>query len=411
LQVEIITIGTEILLGQIVDTNATKLATMLKEIGVDLFYKTTVGDNHDRIVSVLDNALNRVDVIITSGGLGPTADDITRQAVADVTGRPLSYSPALEAEIAERFHSFGRHMAENNKQQAYIPEGAMPLSNPVGTAPCFLAEDKSGRGCIISLPGVPRELGYMMTHTVIPLLVERMGGAKLLKIRTLKIAAMGESNIDQAIRDLMESSNPTVGLAAHGGQTDIRIAAKADTEADIATLIAPMEAKLRERLGVAIFGAEDDTLAGVVGQLLVDQNVTVSIVDMLTQGRLKRWFVEAKHETCVTDYLMPDNVQTVVETLNLDDSPSSDIFAQNVASHITKQKKSQFGLALVGPFENGSTMIAVATPTGQVYSWPSRFYQDSKHVQRWLAFLGLDWLRRVLLGQLESPVDWDTDIN
>ncbi|MDM8520983.1 CinA family nicotinamide mononucleotide deamidase-related protein [Anaerolineales bacterium HSG6] len=407
MQAEIITIGTEILLGQIVDTNAAKLATMLKGIGVDLYYKTTVGDNHGRIVEVFNNALNRVDVVITSGGLGPTADDITRQAVADVTGRPLRYSSVLEAEIAERFRSFGRNMAENNKQQAYIPEGATPLSNPVGTAPCFLAEDISGRGCIISLPGVPRELEYMMIHTVIPLLIERMGGAKLLKTRILKTAAVGESNVDQAIRDLMDSANPTVGLAAHGGQTDIRIVAKADTEAEITALIAPMEAKLRERLGVAIFGADDDTLAGVVGQLLVEQNATINVVDMLTQGRVKAWFVEAGHENCITDYLMPDSVQIVAQTMKLDIMVAPNLFAEHVA--MAKQHaepKKQFSLALIGPFEDSSTIIAIATPTGQVYSWPSRFYQNSDYVKRWLTFLGLDWLRRVLLGQLRSPVDW-----
>ena len=159
---EIVMIGTELLLGELVDTNANRLARALRDIGLDLLYKTTVGDNEKRITEVLNLALDRSDVIITSGGIGPTADDVTRQAVANATGRNLVYSTELEAQIEARFRSFGRKMAENNKHQAYIPEGALPLPNPVGTAPCFLSEDTRGRGGVISLPGVPRELEHMM---------------------------------------------------------------------------------------------------------------------------------------------------------------------------------------------------------------------------------------------------------
>ena len=265
---EIVMIGTELLLGEIVDTNANRLAIALRDIGLDLYYKTTVGDNETRITEILNRALDRSDAVITSGGIGPTVDDLTRQAVANATGRKLVYSDELEAQIAERFRRFGREMAENNKRQAYIPEGAAPLSNPVGTAPCFLSEDRRGRGFVISLPGVPRELEYMMEHTVIPLLVARMGGMKVTKVRVLRTCAVGESNVDRAIGDLMTSANPTVGLAAHVGQTDVRIAAKADTEAEADALIAEMETKLRERLGVAIYGVARESLPDVVGQLL-----------------------------------------------------------------------------------------------------------------------------------------------
>lgn len=152
---EIVMIGTELLLGEIVDTNATILARMLRDIGLDLYYKTTVGDNEARITAVLNLALDRSPMVITSGGLGPTVDDMTRQAVANATGRKLVYSEELEGQVAARFRSFGRAMADNNRRQAYIPEGALPLSNPVGTAPCFLSEDLRGRGFIVSLPGVP----------------------------------------------------------------------------------------------------------------------------------------------------------------------------------------------------------------------------------------------------------------
>ena len=225
---ELVMIGTELLLGERVDTNANLLAKALRNIGLDLYYKTSVGDNEDRITEVLNLALDRSDIILTSGGLGPTVDDITRQAVANATGRKLVYSKELEHQIASRFRSFGREMADNNKRQAYIPEGAIPLKNPVGTAPCMLSEDVNGRGCIITFPGVPRELEYMLENVVIPILIDRMGGVKITKVHTLKTCAVGESSIDRVIGDLMTTSNPTVGLAAHVGQTDVRIAAKDD---------------------------------------------------------------------------------------------------------------------------------------------------------------------------------------
>ncbi len=290
---EIVMIGTELLLGELVDTNANRLAKALRDIGLDIYYKTTVGDNEARITEVLNLALDRSDVILTSGGIGPTVDDMTRQAVANATGRKLIYSTDLEAQIAARFRSFGREMAENNKRQAYIPEGALPLTNPAGTAPCFLSEDVRGRGFIISLPGVPRELEYMMKHTVLPLLVERMGGAKVTKIRILRTCAVGESNVDRAIGDLMATKNPTIGLAAHAGQTDVRITAKADTEAEADSLIASLEAEVRHRLGVAIYGVETETVPDVIGQLLAKKKIKLGVIDTLTRGLLTRKLIDA----------------------------------------------------------------------------------------------------------------------
>ena len=290
---EIVMIGSELLLGELVDTNANRLAVALRNIGLDLYYKTTVGDNEGRITDVLNLALDRSDVVITSGGIGPTVDDVTRQAAANATGHRLVYSRELEAEIAERFRSFGRKMAENNRRQAYLPEGAAPLTNPVGTAPCFLSEDVNGRGCIISLPGVPRELQHMLDNTVIPLLVERIGGIKVTRVRVLRTCAVGESNIDRGIGDLMTGGNPTVGLAAHSGQTDVRITAKADSEDEADLLIDEMETELRKRLGIAIYGAGKETVAEVVGNLLADRSLKLGIADTLTGGQIARDLTEA----------------------------------------------------------------------------------------------------------------------
>jgi nicotinamide-nucleotide amidase len=411
-------IGSELLLGEIVDTNATRLAKMLREIGLDLYYKTTVGDNEDRITDVLNLALDRSDVVITSGGLGPTVDDMTRQAVANATGRNLVYSTQLERQIAARFRSFGREMAENNKRQAYLPEGALPLRNPVGTAPCFLADDVQGRGFIVSLPGVPRELDYMMENTVIPLLVERMGGAKIIKARILRTCAVGESDVDRAIGDLMTATNPTVALAAHPGQTDVRITAKADTEADASAMIAPVEAELRKRLGIAIYGVEQETVAEVVGQLLTQRQLSLSVIDTLTDGQLVREMVESGFGDLIAADLHPASPAEAWQMTGLAENPEMkelDGFTQAAALARTIAPNGGVGLALLGPLDDGVndslTFIAVSGDTlAQEVRRRGRTRRFQKHeegyIRRWLVIQGLDWLRRALLGQLTSPVDW-----
>ena len=404
-------IGTELLLGEIVDTNANRLALALRDIGLDLYYKTTVGDNLARMTEVLNLALDRSDVIITSGGIGPTVDDVTRQAVADATGRKLIYSTELEAEIAARFSRFGRPMADNNKRQAYIPEGATPLTNPVGTAPCYLSEDVNGRGCIISLPGVPRELDHMMENTVIPLLIERMGGIKVTRVRVLRTCAVGESNVDRGIGDLMTAGNPTVGLAAHVGQTDVRITAKADTEDEADTLVAGMEAKLRERLGVAVYGVGKVTVAEVVGDLMQAKSLKLGVVDTLTGGQLARDLIESGYSDLVTTDLSPANLTEALKDSGADASNSPDVeearsHAVSLAEQVTPP--GGIGLAMIGPFEDSSTFIAMNGPgEGAMLFERSRNYQDSDHIRRWLVVQALDWIRRTLLGQMKSPVDWN----
>ena len=407
---EIVMIGTELLLGEIVDTNANRLALALRDIGLDLYYKTTVGDNLDRITEVLNLALDRSDVIITSGGIGPTVDDVTRQAVADATGRKLIYSTELEAEIAARFSRFGRPMADNNKRQAYIPEGATPLTNPVGTAPCYLSEDVNGRGCIISLPGVPRELEHMMENTVIPLLIERMGGIKVTRVRVLRTCAVGESNIDRGIGDLMTTGNPTVGLAAHIGQTDVRITAKADTEEEADTLVAGMEEKLRERLGVAVYGVGKVTVAEVVGDLMQDKSLKIGVVDTLTGGQLARDLIESGYSDLVTTDLAPTDLTEALKNLDADINNPPDVeevrsLAVSLAEHVTPPDG--IGLAMIGPFEDFSTFIALNGPGKVRLFQRSRNYQDSDHIRRWLVVQAFDWIRRTLLGQMKSPVDWN----
>lgn len=313
--VEIVLTGTELLLGEIVDTNSVMVAKMLHEIGLDILYKTIVGDNENRITEVLKNALDRVDFVIVSGGLGPTVDDKTRQAAAAATARELIYSHELEEEIAARFRGFGRQMSENNKRQAWIPEGAIPVKNPVGTAPCFIIEE--ARGTIICLPGVPRELEYQMENAIMPYLRERLGETQVLARRILRTCAIGESSIDDAIDDLMRLTNPTVGLAAHMGQVDIRLVAKADTAEAGQAMIAPIETEVRKRLGDHIFGMDDETLPGVVGRLLKERGLKLTVLDSVTDRVIGQQLFEAGYGEQLAAETVTDSLQAALDHLSV----------------------------------------------------------------------------------------------
>jgi len=272
---EVITIGTELLLGEIVDTNSAYITRQLRDIGVSVFYLTTVGDNLERIAQAIRTSLARSDVVITTGGLGPTVDDMTRQAVAKATRRELEFRPELFEQIRERFSQIGATMSDNNRVQAFIPTGSIPVYNRLGTAPCFIVE--SEQGAVISLPGVPREMKDILAATVIPYLRERTGGLGIIKALVLRTAGIGESQVDARIADLETWSNPTVGLAAHTGQTDIRVTARADSEAEADALIAQAEAIIRERVGEYIYGTGKEPLEEAFVTLLREKGLTLAV--------------------------------------------------------------------------------------------------------------------------------------
>jgi competence/damage-inducible protein CinA-like protein len=279
---EIVAIGTELLLGEISDTNSARIARALRDIGLDLWWISAVGDNEGRIAALVDQARRRSAIVITTGGLGPTVDDPTRAAVARAFGVPLEYRPELWAQIEARFLRYGRAPTENNRKQAYIPAGALALENPVGTAPCFVLEHPGG--AVVALPGVPRELEYMLEHAVVPYLKARLGTGAVIRSRTLRTVGIGESLIDARIGDLEALSNPTVGLAAHPGQTDIRITAKAATADAAEALIDPIAADVRRRLGDFIYAESALEVEDVVGQLLAAAGETVAVAEAGTAG-------------------------------------------------------------------------------------------------------------------------------
>ncbi len=259
---EIITIGTELLLGETADTNTRFIAQTLRELGVDLYRTQIVGDNAGRIAAAVNAALQRADVVITTGGLGPTVDDPTRQALAEAVGTALEFHPELWQQIVDRIARYGRLPTENQKRQAYIPRGAIVIENPVGTAPAFILETRGG--VIITLPGVPREMETLLANAVVPYLQKRFNLHEIIKIRTLHVSGIGEGALDEQVGDLETQPNPTVGLTAHSGVVDIRVAAKAPTLAEAERLIASTESDIRRRVGNNIFGADGDTLEGTV---------------------------------------------------------------------------------------------------------------------------------------------------
>lgn len=279
LSAEIVSIGTEILLGEITDTNSVFMARTLRDMGINVFYMISVGDNKQRIADTIRQSLSRSDIVITCGGLGPTVDDMTRDAIAAATDRELVFHQDLLDMIEERFSKFKAKMTENNKRQAYLPASAVKIENPVGTAPSFVVE--VGDKVVISLPGVPREMKFLLMERIVPYLREHYGiTEQVILARILKTGGIGESTLDEMLgADLLNAGNPTIGLAAHSGQIDIRITAKADTRSQAETMIAAMEHDVRERVGSFIFGADSETLEAVFARLLKARNATVAITE------------------------------------------------------------------------------------------------------------------------------------
>ncbi|MBI3166507.1 MAG: competence/damage-inducible protein A [Anaerolineales bacterium] len=376
---EIITIGTEILLGEIVDTNTRYIARTLRGLGVDLYRTITIGDNVERIASAISHSMERADIVITTGGLGPTVDDPTREAVARAVGVETEFREDLWQQVVETIGRYGRKPAENQKRQAYVPKGAIGLRNPVGTAPCFIVERPpllSGEGLgvrsVISLPGVPAEMELILRESVIPYLQKRFGLNEIIKVRVLHCSGLGEGMIDEKIADLETLSNPTVGLAAHTGVVDVRIAAKAKSESEADEMIAKVEAQVRERLGSVVFGADDDRLENVVLDLLEKRGWKLTAI---SSGLDDPIFRKLSNSASFPGL----NLDSLTQALRAARADSNADIALGIAVH---------------PDERAADM-AMITPKGEkthriTYGGPPR------SLPRWSMNLALNWLRTTL---------------
>lgn len=288
---EVVAVGTELLLGQIVDTNSSWIGEQLALVGIDSHYQTKVGDNLDRMVEVLRQAVDRSDAVIVCGGLGPTQDDITRNAIAAVMGVDLVRDEAIVEKIRAMFGGRGREMPDNNLLQADVPVGAFVNPAMPGTAPglmCPLTGKDEGK-IIYAVPGVPWEMQQMVTAGILPDLQHRAGITSVIRSRTLRTWGQSESGLaeqlDEEIRRLDDAGTATIAFLASGWEgLKVRITAKAPTEAEVVTVLDDEEQRVREIIGDIVFGLDDDTMESVVLQLLRERGKTLALAESLTGG-------------------------------------------------------------------------------------------------------------------------------
>jgi len=280
---EIISVGTEILLGDILDTNSNYLALRLSPLGIDLYYISKVGDNLGRLVETIDRAHGRSDVVLITGGLGPTEDDLTREAIARTLGEEMHVDEDTEQRLREMFASRGFTFPERNLKQAMLIPSARAIPNPRGTAPGWWAE-KDGRH-IIAMPGPPAELERMWEMEVAPRLAGMVSGEVIVS-RTVKTIGIGEGHLDEMVSPLLKSENPTIGVYAKADGVHLRLTAKATTPEAARELIAPVEEELRRIVGEAVWGADDDTLEGAIGAMLDERALTLATMESCTGGLL-----------------------------------------------------------------------------------------------------------------------------
>jgi nicotinamide-nucleotide amidase len=282
MKAEIISVGTEILLGEIIDTNAAYVASRLPALGIDVYYKHVVGDNLNRLAETIGRARDNNDLVILTGGLGPTEDDLTREAIARVMGETpevdLEQLDVLRALFARRGQTT---MPERNKKQAWLIPSARAIVNPRGTAPGWWVE-RDGK-VIVAMPGPPAEMNRMWDEEVAPELLRRAPGTVLIT-RTLKSTGIGEGMVDEMLSPLLKSTNPSIGLYARADGVHVRMAAKADTQQEAYALIEPMEAEIRRILDPAVWGADDDTFQAVVGRQLAERGLTLAAMESCTGG-------------------------------------------------------------------------------------------------------------------------------
>ncbi|NLA06442.1 MAG: competence/damage-inducible protein A [Firmicutes bacterium] len=288
---EILNIGTELLLGHVVDTNSAYIGRKLAGIGINLYHKTTVGDNEARAIAALHDALNRADIVIITGGLGPTEDDITREVVSRVFGIRQVHSDEAMAHAVSLLNRWGHEDQASLRRLAQIPEGAILIPNPRGTACGFIVE-KPGKQ-VICLPGVPGEMQAMMELTVIPYLTGLEGEGKIIASRTIKICGPGEAEVEDRIRHLLHGkSNPTIAPLVSLGEVMLRITAKAHSMEEACSMIDQTEVKLRESLGHDIYGTCDDEIQHAVVRLLEEKQMRCAVAESVTGGLIAHKLTE-----------------------------------------------------------------------------------------------------------------------
>lgn len=353
MRAEVVSVGTELLLGQIVDTNAAYLARVLSELGISVYRRVTVGDNMERLLAALRQALADSDVVFTIGGLGPTMDDITRDGLAEAMGDPLRFDEAIAERLREFFIRRNAPVLESNLRQAMVPVSGRPLDNPNGTAPGLLFERNGKIG--IALPGPPNEFIPLVDDHVVPYLRAKTGNVGTIRSLVLRVAGVGESLVEDRIKDLMLDANPTVAPYAKVGEVHLRVTARADTAEEADRLIAARAALVRERLGNAIYGEGDAAIEKAVVTLLAQKGETVATAESCTGGLVAQRITEVPGSSAVfpggvVAYSNPaktDLVEVSPELIARHGAVSPEV-AQALAEGVRRRFQTTYGIGITG---------------------------------------------------------------
>jgi nicotinamide-nucleotide amidase len=411
---EIICVGTELLLGEILNSNVQFLAQELAQLGIPHYYQTVVGDNLQRIHQVMETALQRASILIFTGGLGPTTDDLTTEAIAAFFKTPLQERPEVIADITEKFSKIGRTMAANNRKQALLPQGADILANPTGTAPGLIWQPQPGI-TLLTFPGVPSEMKRMWQETAIPYLKSQGWGQTSIYSQVLRFRGIGESTLAEKVAPFFELQNPTVAPYAGMGEVRLRISSRASSEVEALAAIAPIAAQIQAIAGWDYFGKDDDTLGSVVGEKLRQKGQTVSVAESCTGGGLGAMLTEVAGSS---DYFWGGVIayDNRVKVSSLGVNPQdlaqygavSSLVAEQMALGVKTRLGTDWGISITGIAGPGGgseqkpvglVYIGLATPDGTVISQEHRFGAiRGREAVRYLgACTALDQLRRQLM--------------
>ena len=408
---ELIFVGTELLLGQIVNINAAYLGENLASLGVDLYHSAVVGDNLNRIKDAIQTALTRSDLVLITGGLGPTFDDITRDGIAAAINRELVYDPQVMAQIEEHFTRVKYRILPIHRRQAYVlASGCQVVPNPVGSAPGLII-DVEGKW-IIAMPGVPREMKRMCEDTIFPWIMEK-AGKNVIQSKILKVCGMGESNVADALQEIVEPlTNPTIAFLARPNEVSVRITAKAADGDEATRMISVVADQVREKLGENVFGEDNQTMEEAVGILLSEKHKTLTIAESCTGGLISDRITDVPGSSdyfqgtviAYSNKIKVNLLGVSEEDLNRHGAVSSPVAIQ-MAQGVRKLLKTDYGLGVTGIA--GPTGATPQKPVGLVYiavssedntySKEFRFLGDRTVVKRRASQMALDMLRRDLL--------------
>ncbi len=411
---EIICIGTELLLGDILNSNAQYLAQELAKLGIPHYYQTTVGDNIERIHQVLSVATQRSSILLFTGGLGPTPDDLTTEAIAFFFQTPLVEIPEIIADIEHKFNQLGRKMSPSNQKQALLPRGASSLPNPLGTAPGFIWQPHPLL-TLLTFPGVPSEMRRMWQETAVPYLKSQGWGKEIIFSRWMRFRGIGESVLAEKVAPLLSLTNPTVAPYASLGEAKLRLSARAPSADEATALIEPVAQKIREIIGLDYYGQDQDTLASVVGELLQKHQQTLSVAESCTGGGLGAMLTSVSGSSTyfLGGVIAYDNRLKIrllgVKSQAIDEYGAvSSIVAEQMAFGVRNRLESDWGLGITGiagPCGGteekpvGLVYIGLASPDQSLVSFEYRFgdRRERETIRVLSSYSALDQLRRKLL--------------